>query len=378
MDLTSPTGCEALLRAVALYVWSVDPLLDIEEKLVEPYLKHCIAQSSSSQKLSDELESTSRRVLAKLGLSDEAHSDEYIEFLGKLDGRQLEGDSVPKTNFVATLRFLRRQLNKIAVQLTKEDVVMPFPTVSFRYGRKAKQLEPEAKIERKIGSPRLKKESVCYCIIQLTTSVMPSAIDKYPQGGLSLAAAFPRGWPAFLSDHFRDTGLEGLENFLVLRYKAGKADLMQTPSFSFPQTEGEIDLLWNSKFYEKVFNCVQQSELATGLPEPLKELLQQGFRYQEEDCFEKYRDDGHHLQVVFPPDPFIPEEVLQALMEGECTKPLGTIAQPRWFCDSRSQLICRTLSVPSSSENERQLTTLHHFHSFAPFYRFLCFGSICE
>jgi hypothetical protein len=77
-----------------------------------------------------------------------------------------------------------------------------------------------------------------------------------------------------------------------------------------------------------------------GCPTPLRNLLKEDFQiWEDPHHFERYRiyrgEDVAYEKVPFS------DKLLDSLFEGKCTRSLGDVVQPRYFCRITNTVICR-------------------------------------
>jgi hypothetical protein len=98
--------------------------MDYGSKHALDYFESCKKGPDVSLELTEGLETISRWILGRLSMEASSHNHEFIERMDSMGVVDSDLNSSPsKTNSVAVSRYLRRLLNSVALQLTKEEIL---------------------------------------------------------------------------------------------------------------------------------------------------------------------------------------------------------------------------------------------------------------
>jgi hypothetical protein len=131
LDLTSPTALDALYSTICFFIRCMDPL-HTNTPFHCQYISRHLTNGKAVQAAFDLcVENTARALLKDLEISPSGRNEDIM--LRWLDRAEVTPNCFCKTNYVAALRALRREVNKIAACMPDREL-LDWPRVEY-FGR---------------------------------------------------------------------------------------------------------------------------------------------------------------------------------------------------------------------------------------------------
>eukprot|EP01122_Echinamoeba_exundans_P004480 TRINITY_DN14526_c0_g1_i1.p1 TRINITY_DN14526_c0_g1~~TRINITY_DN14526_c0_g1_i1.p1 ORF type:complete len:373 (+),score=31.01 TRINITY_DN14526_c0_g1_i1:157-1275(+) len=323
LDLTSVSALELLFKVLGLFVAMTDPLFDRADKIYASTVHRLMKDRDLFKEIEGQLEATCKEYVTMRGMAPHHHDNDFIqrslEFDNSAESIAKDARKIPKTNWLAALRLVRRCTNKIAIQHSWFDFTYSTPHC---YRMVSKWKEETEFLQERMHSWRNETMKL--------RMASPSSSHGYPQL-----------WSSHFIRHLKNISpdiAKSLLDDLSLGRKLDETRLLD--GFLIPALP-ELHRAQKLRFADQVSKMVASVSAGKpqGCPEPLLELLADSFQmWEEPHHFERFRT-YRHQNLDYEPIP-IDKKVLKMLFQGTCTKSLGTIIQPRNYCTSTNAILC--------------------------------------